>query len=103
MESKCFCITDLARNRCMNSGHNNSCKLEHPKVIQRNEIVNLRDLKEGDRFVFLKSDVVWQVMGHLGSSTAVNRVFENGNKLLKHDELKRGSTQVKYLRSTKTI
>lgn len=101
MESKCFCITDLARSKCMNSGFNNSCKLDSQKVIQRNDIVNLRDLQEGDRFVFLKSDVVWQVMGHIGSSTAVNRVFENGNRLLKFDELKRGSTLVKYLRSTK--
>jgi hypothetical protein len=72
--------------------------------MERNTITSLADLQPGDRFVYpKKTDDVWQIISKTKDFVSVNKFNAEGVKLFKHDELKKGTTQVRFLRHTTPV
>lgn len=67
--------------------------------MQHNTITELGILRPGDRFRFVKSYEVWQVIKHTRSHTLINLPL--GKKMMhKCDAMKKSSTVVTFLRHT---
>lgn len=67
--------------------------------MQRKTSTTLGELREGDRFAFLK--YVWQVMSKTGSFVNINQVSASGVVIHKFDHMKRSKLPVIFLRHTK--
>ena len=69
--------------------------------MKRNDIVQLKELREGDRFTYLKRVDPWQVMENAGAKVAVNQVLPWGKTIHRHNDVKPGHMQVRFLRHTR--
>lgn len=69
--------------------------------MQRKTLTTLKELRIGDSFVFVKKDQPWRVMARADKSgkVAINQVI-NYNPVHKYDELRKGNSQVIFLRHT---
>jgi hypothetical protein len=69
--------------------------------MDRNTITTISELAIGDRYVNPRhpSDV-WQVISKGPKYVTVNRFDEQGKRVLKYDQLKKGTDTVRFLRHT---
>lgn len=71
--------------------------------MQRQTIATLAELRPGDRFNYMKRVDVWQVVKQTSGYTAVNQFMPWKQAVHMHDELKKNTTPVKFLRHTKPL
>lgn len=70
--------------------------------MERNTITTLGELQVGDRFTYPRRVDVWTVTEQIPpKNTAVNQFLPWGDKIHKFDEMKKNSTQVRFLRHEK--
>jgi hypothetical protein len=69
--------------------------------MKRNEITTLDALRVGDRFTYLKRVDAWQVVEKEKGKVAVNQFLPWGDKIHRHDDVKPGKIQVRFLRHTR--
>ncbi|MFL5811411.1 MAG: hypothetical protein ACJ749_17945 [Flavisolibacter sp.] len=72
--------------------------------MERNTLTTLGLLRIGDRFTYPKRVDVWQVMSKTSNQVFVNQIspFKNAT-IHQYDEMKRASTQIKFIRHTKPL
>jgi hypothetical protein len=70
--------------------------------MERKTMTTLGELRIGDRFVYPKANVVWQVIGTDGkkNNVAVNQMNSKNEPIYKHHHFKKPFIKVLFLRHT---